>query len=100
VESAQIILIFFIVFLYSGLIPLLIPIFTFGLILTFFCKKAMILKYSVKIPADHALNESIISFLPFIILFHGLFSIWSHTTPGIFQEKSQIYSLSINFFNS
>lgn len=46
----------FIVFIYSGLIPLLIPIYALGLILTYFCKRTMILKYSLKIPADHRLN--------------------------------------------
>ncbi len=83
-ETAQIMLFLFIAFMYSGLIPLLIPIFTIGLMISFVCKKIIITKFSVKIPADETLSESTLTFLPFVILLHGLFSVWSHTTPGIF----------------
>lgn len=51
-EVAQVMLFLFIAFMYSGLIPLLIPVYTLGLTLSFFCKKAMLTKYSVKVPAD------------------------------------------------
>jgi hypothetical protein len=89
-ETAQIILFLFISYMYSGLIPILIPIYTLGLLVTFICKKIIVVKYSVKIPADETLSESTLTFLPIIILAHGLFSVWSHTTPGIFQTGSPI----------
>lgn len=90
----------FIAFMYSGLIPLLIPILTMGLIVAFFCKKAIITKYSVKIPADETLSESTLTFIPFIILVHGLFSVWSHTTDGIFLSNAPLVRSGMTIFHS
>ena len=64
------------------------------------CKKTVLLKYSAKIAADETLNESIINFLPFVILAHGLFSIWSHTSSNVFEKNVQIYSLNLKIFNN
>jgi len=66
----------------------------------FVCKKTILLKYSIKVAADETLNESIINILPFIILAHGLFSIWSHTTPNIFQSNVQTFSLNLTVFSN
>jgi hypothetical protein len=90
----------FIGFMYSGLIPLLIPILTGGLILSFYCKKIIVTKYSVKIPADETLSESTLTFIPIIILVHGLFSVWSHTTNGIFLTNSPLVRSSMTVFSS
>ena len=38
--------------LYSGLIPLMLPLLCLGMAWTYLCKRAIVLKYSVKIPAD------------------------------------------------
>jgi hypothetical protein len=38
--------------------------------------------------------------LPFIILAHGLFSIWSHTSTDIFASTSPIISLSFTLFKN
>jgi hypothetical protein len=86
--------------MYSGLLPILIPIYTIGLILTFFCKKAMVVKYSIKIPADETLSDSTITILPFILLVHGLFSLWSHTSPGIFDSNAPLIKLDLKIFES
>lgn len=86
--------------MYSGLIPLLVPIFGFGLLFWYICKRTIVLKYSVKIPADETLNESIINLIPFIILIHSLFSVWSHTSPGIFAADSPYFKFSWVIFNS
>lgn len=86
--------------MYSGLIPIMIPIYTLGLIIIFVCKKTIIVKYSSKIPADETLSDSTLTFLPMIILVHGLFSVWSHTTPGIFQTTSPYIRSSFTFFGS
>lgn len=99
-ETAQILLFLFIGFMYSGLIPLLMPLLTLGLMVSFVCKKAIVTKFSVKIPADETLSQSTLTFLPFIILVHGLFSVWSHTTPGIFQTASPMVSMNLKIFNS
>lgn len=99
-ETAQILLYLFISFMYSGLLPVMIPILTLGMIITYFCKRAIVLKYSVKIPADEMLNESVISFMPIIILLHALFSVWSHTAPGIFASGSSIITFNWTIFNS
>jgi hypothetical protein len=99
-ETAQIMLYLFIGFMYSGLIPLLIPILTLGLMVSFACKKAIITNFSVKIPADETLSESTLTFMPFIILVHGLFSVWSHTTPGVFATASPLVSSSQIIFRS
>jgi hypothetical protein len=99
-ESAQIMLYLFIAYMYSGLIPILIPILTFGIMINFICKKAIVTKFSVKIPADETLSESTLTFIPFIILVHGLFSVWSHTTPGIFLTSSPLVRSSQTIFNS
>jgi hypothetical protein len=60
----------------------------------------MLVKFSVKIPADETLSQSAITFMPFVLLFHGLFSLWSHTTPGVFQASSPLVTLDFTFFNS
>lgn len=99
-ETAQILLFLFISFMYSGLIPILIPIYTLGLMIIFICKKAMVVKYSIKIPADETLSDSILTFLPLVILFHGLFSVWSHTSSGVFASNAPLISLKMTIFKS
>ena len=84
--------------LYSGLVPLMLPLLTLGMIWTYFCKRAIIVRYSVKIPADETLNETVINVIPLIILLHSLFSIWSHTA-GIFTAEAVPLSLSIAPFS-
>jgi len=80
--------------MYSGLIPLLVPVFSLGLIVWYFCKRTIVIKYSVKIPADQTLNESVINIIPFIILTHALFSVWSHSASGIFATNA---SMKVNW---
>jgi len=84
--------------LYSGLIPLMIPLLTLGMIWTYICKRAIIVKYSVKIPADETLNEAVINIIPVIIFLHNLFSVWSHTA-GIFTAEAVPLSLSLTPFS-
>lgn len=86
--------------LYSGLIPLMIPVLAFGLIWIYLCKKTIIAKYSIKIPADEALNESVINLFPFIIFAHACFSVWSHTTPGVFATNAPLIKLNFKFFSN
>ena len=50
----------FMCFMYSGLLPLSIPIFTFGLVLCYFCKRFVILNYTVRIPADESLKDDML----------------------------------------
>ena len=76
----------------------MIPILAVGMMWIYFCKRAIILKYSVKIPADEGLNESIIGFIPLILLGHSFFSVWSHTAEGVFQSGAPILSLDIDLF--
>lgn len=83
-EMAVLCLQFFMCFMYSSLIPLSIPIFTAGLLLTYFCKKYIILNYTIRIPADESLNEKIINLIPFILLVHGLMGVWARTADGVF----------------
>ena len=54
--------------------------------------------YSVKIPADESLNQTVINVIPFIILLHSLFSVWSHTA-GIFTTDAVPLSINITLFN-
>ena len=42
----------FISFLYSGLIPILVPIFALGLVWMYLWKRTMLVKYCIKVPAD------------------------------------------------
>lgn len=82
-------------YMYSGLLPIAMPIFTIGLMLTFFCKRYVILNYTVRIPADESLNEKIVNLIPFIILVHGLFSVWAHTVDGFYNFD--VFFLKIDF---
>ena len=66
--------------------PIMIPITTVYLIISFFCKKYIILRYSVRIPADAALSQKTINLIPFVILLHFLMGIWAHTADGVFKE--------------
>lgn len=93
-EHSQIMLYLLITIMYSGLIPLLVPVFSLGLIVWYFCKRTIVIKYSVKIPADQTLNESVINIIPFIILTHALFSVWSHSASGIFATNA---SMKVNW---
>lgn len=86
---------FFMCFMYASLIPLAIPIFTFGLILLFFCKRYIILNYTKRIPADESLNEKVINLIPFILLVHGLMGIWARTSLGIFDHDAFFYVIDV-----
>ena len=77
----------------------MIPILTIGMAWTYFWKRAIVVKYSIKIPADESLNNSIINTIPFIILLHSLFSIWSHTSGSIFTSSASVLSFNIAPFN-
>lgn len=99
-ETAMLMLLIIIGILYSGLIPLMIPILAFGLIWIYLCKKTIIAKYSIKIPADETLNESVINLFPFIIFAHACFSVWSHTSPGIFAADAPLFKLDFKFFKN
>lgn len=94
----MVILLLLIGILYSGLIPLMIPLLFLGMAWTYLCKRTIITKYSIKIPADESLNESVINLIPFIILLHSLFSIWSHTA-GIFTSDAPLISFNWTIFN-
>ena len=55
-EQALVCLYFFMAVMYSSLIPILLPITAFGMTMTILCKKAIILRYSIRVPADEALS--------------------------------------------
>jgi len=97
-EKAIICLNFIIAVMYSSLLPILIPITTLYLIVTFFCKKALILRYSIRVPADEAISEKIITLIPFVLLAHFFMGVWSHTAVGVFRSDSYLIKLDLNFF--
>jgi hypothetical protein len=99
-ECALVIVLLLIGILYSGLVPLMIPILAVGMAWIYFWKRAIVVRYSIKIPADETLNESVINTIPFIILFHSLFSIWSHTSGAIFTANAPLISLNFTIFGS
>ena len=94
-EQALIALQLFMCFMYSSLIPLLIPIFTLGLFISFFCKRYILFHLSVRIPANEKLAISFMNMIPFVILVHGLMGVWSHTVPGLFNSSVYVVSLNI-----
>jgi hypothetical protein len=55
-EQALVCLFFSITIMYSSLLPILIPISFLIMLTTFLCKKFIILRYSVRVPADEALS--------------------------------------------
>lgn len=83
--------------MYSSLLPILLPITTVYLLLSFFCKKYIILHYSVRIPVDQTLSEKTIGLIPFVILLHFLMGIWSHTAEGVFNAGSFVIRLDLSF---
>jgi len=83
--------------MYSSLLPLLIPITTLYLLSTFLFKKAIILRYSIKVPADHDLSQKTITLLPFMILVHFLMGIWAHTADGFFSDSAYLIKNSFSF---
>lgn len=87
-ECAIITLQLFMCFMYSAILPLAMPIFTVGLLINFICKRFIIVHFTVRIPADHSINEKIISILPFIILLHALVGVWGRTADGIFSDDA------------
>ncbi|CAM5999760.1 unnamed protein product [Sphagnum balticum] len=97
-ELSQVYLYLSIAVLYSGLIPLTVPLLCLALIVWYFVKRAIVVKFSVRIPADEALNDSSTNLIPFIILAHALFSLWSHTAPGLFASGAPLVSFRISFF--
>lgn len=99
-ETAMVMVLVLIGLLYSGLVPLMAPVLAVGMLWIYICKRAIVVRYSVKIPADETLNESVINFFPFIILFHACFSVWSHTTPGVFASDAPLFSLDLAIFGN
>lgn len=95
-EQALVCLQLFMCFMYSSLIPLLVPLFTLNLLISFFCKRYILIHFSVRIPANENLAEKITNLLPFIILIHGLMAVWSHTVPGFFASDANPINLNIN----
>jgi hypothetical protein len=99
-ETALVIVLLLIGVLYSGLIPLMLPLLAAGMLCTYACKRTIVVKYSVKVPADESLNSTVINVIPFIILLHALFSLWGHTSAGVFAAGSPLLSLSVSFSQS
>jgi hypothetical protein len=99
-EQAIVMLNFIIAIMYSSLIPLLLPILTVSLSVNFFCKKIILLRYSVRVPADEALSQKIITLMPFILLVHFLMGIWSHTASGVFTSTAYVLKFSQPIFHS
>ena len=85
--------------MYSSMLPILLPITTVYLIVTFFCKKIILLRYSIRIPADEALSQKIITIMPFILLLHFLMGVWSHTVNGVFNTSSFLIKFNQHFFD-
>lgn len=98
-ECAIICLQLFMSFMYSALIPLAIPIFTVGLLLSIICKRYIIINYTVRIPADESLNEKMYKLLPWVILAHGLMGLWGRTADGVFHDKAWLISLDVGYNN-
>jgi hypothetical protein len=96
VEMSVMCLQFFMCYMYAALIPLAAPIFTFHLILAFFCKRYIILNYTKRVPADESLNGKIINLIPFILLVHGLMGIWGRTADGIFNDAAFFKIIDLN----
>lgn len=94
-EQAILCLQLFMCFMYSSLIPVLIPIFAISLFISFFCKRYVLLHFSNRIPANEKLALKITNLIPFIILVHGLMAVWSHTATGIFS--SNVYLITFEF---
>ena len=54
-EQALVCLQLFMCFMYSSLIPVLVPLFTLNLLISFFCKRYILIHFSVRIPANENL---------------------------------------------
>lgn len=93
-EAANVTLALLMCLMYSSLIPILVPIFTIGLFITYFIKRFILLRLSIKIPANEDLVKHIINILPFMILLHSIFGLWSHTANGIFSSSAYVYQLN------
>ena len=93
-ECATTTLQFFMTFMYSAFVPLALPIFTFGLLINFVCKRYIILNYTIKIPADESLNGKMISLFPLVILVHGLMGLWARTSAGVFETGAMFSVVS------
>lgn len=97
---SQVLLFLVIVIMYCGLIPLMIPVFAIGLVFWYLCKKLIIIKFSVRVPANENLDWKIINIIPYIIVAHALFSLWSHTTPNRFAKGAPLISLNWVVFHN
>lgn len=95
-EQALVCLQLFMCFMYSSLIPILVPLFTLSLLISFFCKRYILINFSVRIPANENLAEKITNLIPFIILIHGLMAVWSHTVSGFFASDANPIDLNLD----
>jgi hypothetical protein len=73
------------VLLYAANMPILLPLEVLALIITFYCNKAIILKFSTRLAANEELNYTLLIIFAFILLFNLAFSVWSLTCPDIFS---------------
>lgn len=83
-ETASVFLYLFFALLYSSSLPILILLSLFIMSSQYIASKIVIGKYSRQVSANEDINDKILKYLPFAILIHVLFSIWTYTCSEIF----------------
>lgn len=90
---AQALVVVFTTYTYSAGMPMLIIICFVSLILTYWCKKILILRHNRTPPVySYNLNTRLVFFLPVAVVFHCIFAIFAYSSPEIFPfsyKKSQ-----------
>lgn len=84
--------------MYSSFIPILLPITFLYLLTLFHVKKTIILKYSLRIPANEDLSSKTMTIIQIALIVHVLFGLWARTAKGLFADNLFIFSEN-EYFN-
>ena len=80
----------FVVMVYSGSSPILIPIMGIYLIFRYWTDKYQLLRYCSKPPRfDSNIHDKIMLILPFSLFFHFGFSFWFYGQNEIFKQGQE-----------
>lgn len=100
-EAASVFLYLFFALLYSSSLPILMLLTLFIMTSQYVANKIVIGKYSRQVSANEDINEKFVKYLPWAILVHVLFSMWTYTCPDIFPgELFSRIRVNIKYFGS
>jgi hypothetical protein len=86
-EAASVLLYLFFSQLYSSGMPVIIILTFLILVSQYTANKIIIGRYSKQISANEEINDKILKYIPYTLLIHILFAMWTYTCQEIFSSN-------------